>query len=99
MIISNHPMAVQAAAQETMKPEGSFEKNQNEASQAFKSLLTEGLDALKQGEVAAAQATSPTTDILSTLTATHNAEASLNTIVAFRDRIVQGVQEVFRMAI
>ena len=99
MIISNQLMAVQAAAQEALKPDHSFQNNQNDAAQTFKSLLTEGINTLKQGEIAAVQATSPTTDILATLTASHDAEASLNTIVAFRDRIVNATQEVFRMAI
>ncbi len=64
--------------------------------QAAKSALDAGYQAEKQSMAAAA---GQATDITEVVTAVANAEVTLQTVVAVRDRVVQAYQEIMRMPI
>jgi flagellar hook-basal body complex protein FliE len=54
---------------------------------------------LRQNEKVSMQSASGTNDLILTMTAADNAEITLQTIMAVRDRTVQAYQEISRMPI
>lgn len=54
---------------------------------------------LDQGEQVSAQAAVGKADLTDVVTAVSNAEVTLQTVVAVRDRVVQAYQEILRMPI
>ncbi len=54
---------------------------------------------LKAGEQATIQQVTGNADLTSVITAVSNAELTLQTVVAVRDRVVQAYQEIVRMPI
>ena len=76
----------------TGEGEGSFSDLLREATRS-------SVDALRQGEAASAAAITGNADLTSVVTAVTNAELTLQTVVAVRDRVVQAYQEIIRMPI
>ena len=54
---------------------------------------------MKAGEVAAMQQTAGQTDIVNVVTAVNNAEITLDTVVAVRDKVIGAYQDIMRMPI
>ena len=57
------------------------------------------IDSLKQGEAATLQAAAGKADIAQVVTAVSNAEVTLQTAVAVRDRVIQAYLDIIRMPI
>ena len=57
------------------------------------------VDSLKQGEAATLQAVAGKADIAQVVTAVSNAEVTLQTAVAVRDRVIQAYLDILRMPI
>lgn len=57
------------------------------------------VDSLKQGEAATLQAVAGKADIAQVVTAVSNAEVTLQTAVAVRDRVIQAYLDIVRMPI
>jgi flagellar hook-basal body complex protein FliE len=55
--------------------------------------------ALQKGEAASVQAVSGKADLAEVVTAVTNAEATLQTVAALRDRVISAYQEILRMPI
>jgi flagellar hook-basal body complex protein FliE len=62
-------------------------------------MLSDGVAATRQAEVASAGAVTRTSDLVSVATAVNNAEITLETIVAVRDRMISAYQDIMRMPI
>jgi len=69
----------------------------------FADLLKQAADgaigSLQQGEAASIKAVSGKADIAEVVTAVTNAEVSLQTVTAVRDRVIQAYQDILRMPI
>jgi flagellar hook-basal body complex protein FliE len=57
------------------------------------------VDTLREGEGASLQAATGKADLTQVVTAVSNAEVTLQTVAALRDRVVQAYQEILRMPI
>jgi flagellar hook-basal body complex protein FliE len=57
------------------------------------------VEALRQGETASLKAAAGQADITEVVTAVSQAEITLQTVVAVRDRVIQAYQEILRMPI
>jgi flagellar hook-basal body complex protein FliE len=62
-------------------------------------MLQDGVAAARNAEVASAGAVTRTSDLVSVATAVNNAELTLETIVAVRDRMISAYQDIMRMPI
>jgi flagellar hook-basal body complex protein FliE len=60
---------------------------------------TDAIDSLKQGEQATMQSVTGNADLTEVVTAVTNAEATLQTVAALRDRVIAAYQEILRMPI
>jgi len=65
----------------------------------LKGKATESIDTLRAGEEMAAKAVTEDADITDVVQAVTNAELTLQTVVAVRDRMVSAYQEIMRMPI
>jgi flagellar hook-basal body complex protein FliE len=69
----------------------------------FAELLKQAADgavgALQQGEAASLKAVTGKADISEVVTAVTNAEVTLQTVTAVRDRVIQAYQDILRMPI
>ena len=69
----------------------------------FAELLKQAADgaigSLQQGEAASIKAMNGKADIAEVVTAVTNAEVSLQTVTAVRDRVIQAYQDILRMPI
>jgi flagellar hook-basal body complex protein FliE len=59
----------------------------------------DSVGALQKGEAASLQAVSGKADLAEVVTAVTNAEATLQTVAALRDRVISAYQEILRMPI
>jgi flagellar hook-basal body complex protein FliE len=57
------------------------------------------VETLRNGETQSAQAVAGQVDIRDVVMAVNNAEVTLQTVVAVRDRVIQAYQEIMRMPI
>jgi flagellar hook-basal body complex protein FliE len=64
-----------------------------------KGALADTLNASKAGETKSVQAVARKADTLDVASAINNAELTLQSVVAVRDRVIQAYQEVIRMPI
>lgn len=62
-------------------------------------MLQDGVAATRNAETASAGAVTRTSDLVSVATAVNNAELTLETIVAVRDRMISAYQDIMRMPI
>jgi flagellar hook-basal body complex protein FliE len=68
-------------------------------SEMVKQAAQSTVDSLKQGEAATLQAVAGKADIAQVVTAVSNAEVTLQTAVAVRDRVIQAYLDIVRMPI
>jgi flagellar hook-basal body complex protein FliE len=59
----------------------------------------DAVGAMKAGETATLQAAAGKADLSEVVTAVNNAEATLQTVAALRDRVINAYQEILRMPI
>jgi flagellar hook-basal body complex protein FliE len=62
-------------------------------------LLSDTVAANRQAETASAKAVTGTSDIVTIASAVNNAEMTLETLVAVRDRMISAYQDIMRMPI
>lgn len=62
-------------------------------------VATQSVDSLRGGETVAMQAAGRQAELVDVVTAVTNAEVSLQTVVAVRDRVIQAYQDIVRMPI
>ncbi len=62
-------------------------------------MLQDGVAATRQAEAVSAGAVNRSSDLVSVATAVNNAELTLETIVAVRDRMISAYQDIMRMPI
>lgn len=74
------------------KPTGSFVE-------LVKEVAGQSIEAGRESEKVTAQAVAGNADLTDVVTAVSNAEATLQTVVAVRDRILSAYQEILRMPI
>ena len=67
--------------------------------QFLKQGIGQSIDSIKQGEKTSAQAVLGQADLTEVVQAVTNAEITLQTVVAVRDRLVGAFQEIMRMPI
>jgi flagellar hook-basal body complex protein FliE len=65
----------------------------------LKSVAENWIDTLRKGEQQSAQAVAGQVDIRDVVMAVNNAEVTLQTAVAVRDKVIQAYQEIMRMPI
>ncbi len=99
MSISNVQQAIQAYAA-APKPDAGAEAG---AGSAFSEMLAASLDetikATQAGEAAIRAGAAGKAELVDVVTAVANAEATLETMVALRDRMINAYQEIMRMPI
>ncbi|MEE2745564.1 MAG: flagellar hook-basal body complex protein FliE [Pseudomonadota bacterium] len=71
----------------------------NDFSQMVKNLAESAVEVGKKSEAQSAAAASGKADLNSVVVAVAEAELTLNTVVAVRDKVVQAYQEILRMPI
>lgn len=64
-----------------------------------KSATSDTIDTLQKGEDASAAAVAGNGNLTDVVTAVSNAEATLQTVVTVRDRVIQAYQDILRMPI
>jgi flagellar hook-basal body complex protein FliE len=64
-----------------------------------KSAASDVADTLEKGEAASAKAIAGGGNLTEVVTAVSNAEATLQTVVAVRDRVIQAYQDILKMPI
>lgn len=67
--------------------------------QALQTAATQSVDALKAGETISMEAIAGKAQLSDVVTAVTNAEVTLQTVVAVRDKVIQAYQEILRMPI
>ncbi len=65
----------------------------------LKSALTDAIDTQKTGETASLQAATGKADINSVVAAVNNAELTLQTVMAVRDKVVAAYTEIMHMTV
>jgi flagellar hook-basal body complex protein FliE len=68
-------------------------------SQALESAGQQAVDSLKTGDTATLEAVTGKAQLSDVVTAVTNAEVTLQTVVAVRDKVIQAYQEILRMPI
>jgi flagellar hook-basal body complex protein FliE len=63
------------------------------------SAVKDSVGSMKAGEQAAMQQTAGQTDVVNVVTAVNNAEITLDTVVAVRDKVIGAYQDIMRMPI
>ncbi|HSZ74395.1 MAG TPA: flagellar hook-basal body complex protein FliE [Rhizomicrobium sp.] len=61
--------------------------------------MQENVSTMKQGETAAIKGVAGKADIVDVVNAVNNAEITLDTVVAVRDRVIQAYQSIMQMPI
>jgi flagellar hook-basal body complex protein FliE len=61
--------------------------------------VKDSIGSMKTGEIAAMQQTAGQTDIVNVVTAVNNAELTLDTVVAVRDKVIGAYQDIMKMPI
>jgi flagellar hook-basal body complex protein FliE len=68
-------------------------------SQFLNDAVKDSVGAMKSGEVAAMQQTAGQADVVNVVTAVNNAELTLDTVVAVRDKVIGAYQDIMKMPI
>ncbi len=68
-------------------------------SQFLSQAMTNAVSAMKSGEQVAAQQVTGQADIVNVVTAVNNAELTLDTVVAIRDKVISAYQSIMQMPI
>ncbi|HEY8950618.1 MAG TPA: flagellar hook-basal body complex protein FliE [Rhizomicrobium sp.] len=97
------PLAGVAAYQATAKLGGSAAGSAATQGAGFGDFLTsamkDAIGTMKQGEQAAAQQAAGKGDMVSVVNAVNQAELTLDTVVAVRDKVIQAYQSIMQMPI
>ncbi len=95
--VSAYARALRADSQEGLEP------RDQEAGGDFAGILRQSVEGavetLRAGEAATLQAAAGKADITDVVTAVSQAEITLQTVVAVRDRVIQAYQDILRMPI
>ncbi len=101
----NLPQAAAAyarAAAKTIDP-GAAAANAKPTGESFGDVMTQALSAAsnvgRQSEAVSIQAVANQADLNEIVSAVNNAEITLQTVVAIRDKVIQAYQEIMRMPI
>jgi flagellar hook-basal body complex protein FliE len=78
---------------------GAVPANGANFSEFLSDAVKDSVGAMKSGEVAAMQQTAGQTDIVNVVTAVNNAELTLDTVVAVRDKVIGAYQDIMKMPI
>ena len=73
--------------------------NPNDFGEMVRNAASQSVDALKAGEAASVLGVAGKLDVTNVVTAVANAQLTLQTAVAVRDRVVASYQEIMRMPI
>ena len=68
-------------------------------SQFLSQAMTNAVSSMKSGEQVAAQQVTGQADIVNVVTAVNNAELTLDTVVAIRDKVISAYQSIMQMPI
>ncbi len=68
-------------------------------SDLLQDVATQSIDSMRAGETVSMRAAGRQTELVDVVTAVTNAEVSLQTVVAVRDRVIQAYQDIVRMPI
>lgn len=66
---------------------------------ALREVAENAIDNMRQAEKVSVEAAAGEADLLDVVSSVHDAEATLQTAVAIRDKVVQSYQEILRMPI
>jgi flagellar hook-basal body complex protein FliE len=91
--------AYNALAKGAAKPMDARDGAGNDFASMVRSAVTDSVDTLKQGEAASVLGVAGKLDVTQVVTAVSNAQLTLQTAVAVRDRVVSSYQEIMRMPI
>jgi flagellar hook-basal body complex protein FliE len=78
---------------------GTPKVNGQSFSELMRQVATEGVDRSTTSEIQSTKSLNKSTDIVDVVTAVTNAEVTLQTAVAVRDRIIQAYQSIIRMPV
>lgn len=92
-IYKNIQKAGQGMGMETEKPQGA------DFGSLVKNATTEAIDTMRAGEKASADAVTGKANLTDVVDAVTNAELTLNTVIATRDKMMEAYQEILRMPI
>lgn len=92
-IYKNIQKAGQGAGMETDKPQGA------DFGALVKNAATDAIDTMRTGEKASADAVTGKANLTDVVDAVTNAELTLNTVIAMRDKMMDAYQEILRMPI
>jgi flagellar hook-basal body complex protein FliE len=97
------PATAAAAYQSVAKLGGTAGATSSASATNFTDFLSnavkDSMNTIKGGEQAAMQQTAGHTDVVSVVTAMNNAELTLNTVVAVRDKVINAYQSILQMPI
>ena len=68
-------------------------------SELMRQVATEGIERTNTSEIQSTKSLNKSTDIVDVVTAVTNAEVTLETAIAVRDRIIQAYQNIIRMPV
>ncbi|GGF37145.1 hypothetical protein GCM10011611_49570 [Aliidongia dinghuensis] len=87
------------AAKTLTQPQGAASQGGGGFGDLLKNALESAVDAQKGGEIASMQAVAGHADINSVVAAVTNADVTLQTVVAVRDKVVSAYQEILHMTV
>lgn len=88
--------AAGGAAPTTIKPSGS---EGGSFAEMLKDAATGAVDTMRNSETVSLQSVKGDADLLDVVSSVNDAESTLRTVVAVRDKVVQSYQEILRMPI
>jgi flagellar hook-basal body complex protein FliE len=97
--LANVAAAYNSIAKGGAKPMDARDAGGTDFASMVRSAATESVDALKQGEAASVLGIAGKLDVTQVVTAVSNAQLTLQTAVAVRDRVMASYQEIMRMPI
>jgi len=78
---------------------GTPKVNGQSFSELMRQVAVDGIDRTNASEIQSTKALNKSTDIVDVVTAVTNAEVTLETAIAVRDRIIQAYQNIIRMPV
>lgn len=93
------PLAATAAYQATAKLGGSAQAAGSGFGDFLSSAMKDAIGSMKAGEQAAAQQAAGKGDMVSVVNAVNQAELTLDTVVAVRDKVISAYQSIMQMPI
>jgi flagellar hook-basal body complex protein FliE len=97
--IASAAVAAYTQAAKTVGPGIAAREEGGGFAELLKQAASGAVDSLQQGEAASLKAVTGKADITEVVTAVTNAEVTLQTVTAVRDRVIQAYQDILRMPI